>query len=399
MSAAEVLRARIERLSLAIEHHKQVIKDLESSKCNARRELNRILDPMARLPLEISSEIFIRCLPDSPRPHSGEAPLLFLPICRLWADIAIVTPSLWTSIRCESIPDAVNLDIWLQRARSLPLCISAHGKLVPDVANVLSKHAHRLQVFESEFHHFKQLITPFPLLAKLTVVGVMRDRIPPHEYLDILRAAPALVECHFISTLFYPRDAEPLRHPRLRVNGTTSINAAYMFKYLTLPALSTLFIAGLDFVSGEFTAFLTKSVPPLQFLRIVITELDDHALNQSLRLVPTVTDLRIQFRDSTIDPFLLLEASVLTSNANPDPTLPNLCDLRIELFFTHNVDYDAVIAALSTRRAAASCEKLQSFTLISENPAPDPDTIATLRQFAADSGMRIRVGTRSCNYI
>ncbi|KAJ7758803.1 hypothetical protein DFH07DRAFT_817993, partial [Mycena maculata] len=53
---------------------------------------------MARLPFEISSDIFMRCLP----PHPSFAPMLLLNICSSWSSIALATPSLWTIIHCES---------------------------------------------------------------------------------------------------------------------------------------------------------------------------------------------------------------------------------------------------------------------------------------------------------
>ncbi|KAJ6494247.1 hypothetical protein C8R45DRAFT_1134934 [Mycena sanguinolenta] len=294
-------------------------------------------------------------------------------------------PSLWTSIRCESVTDAVNLDIWLQRARSLPLSISVHGNLDPDVASAFKKHAHQLQILDIEFRHFKQLITPLPWLQKLTIGSAKVELAPLRECIDILRAAPALMECNFVWTLMYPRDAEPLTRPfmrRFRVDGSVqSTNAAYMFKYLTLPALEILYIAGSDFVSAEFAAFLIRSSPPVRFLRI---RMGNHDLNQSLRLVPTVTNLALRFSDPTIDPFPRCK--------------PRLRKLHIHVPFTHNADYDALIAGLAARRAA-SYPPLQSFTLTSPNPKPHSDTIVTLRQFPADSGMRIHVGTHTCNYI
>ncbi|KAJ6453138.1 hypothetical protein C8R45DRAFT_847288, partial [Mycena sanguinolenta] len=124
MSTAKILRARIDEISLAIKRQKQGLRDLEKSRSAARRQLNATLDPIALLPVEISSEIFVQCLSNSPRPHTSEAPLLFLRVCHLWANIAIATPSLWTSVRWEPIANAVNLGLWLRRARNLPLSIS-----------------------------------------------------------------------------------------------------------------------------------------------------------------------------------------------------------------------------------------------------------------------------------
>ncbi|KAJ6453154.1 hypothetical protein C8R45DRAFT_847260, partial [Mycena sanguinolenta] len=95
MSSATILRARIDELSRAIEHQKRILRNLEKLRSDVRCDLNATLDPMARLPFDISSDIFALCLPDAPRPHSDEAPIIFLNICRIWRDIATSTSSLW----------------------------------------------------------------------------------------------------------------------------------------------------------------------------------------------------------------------------------------------------------------------------------------------------------------
>jgi hypothetical protein len=102
MSSPTQLLERIEELSSAIDAQKHILEDLETSRSNARRNLNAIRDPMARLPLKMSSEIFIRCLPANPGPDSANAPMIFLSICHLWSDIAFATPSLWSAFLFRS---------------------------------------------------------------------------------------------------------------------------------------------------------------------------------------------------------------------------------------------------------------------------------------------------------
>ncbi|KAJ6525044.1 hypothetical protein DFH09DRAFT_936989, partial [Mycena vulgaris] len=97
MSVTELQR-RIVELSADIVRQKEVLQQLETRKGAAQRQLNAIRDPVARLPLEISSEIFIRYLPSRPKPGGRHVPMLFLDICNAWADIAISTPTLWASI-------------------------------------------------------------------------------------------------------------------------------------------------------------------------------------------------------------------------------------------------------------------------------------------------------------
>ncbi|KAJ6453158.1 hypothetical protein C8R45DRAFT_915918 [Mycena sanguinolenta] len=399
-----MLRARIEEILWAIERQNQVLRDLEKSLSDAQRDLNATLDPMARLPLEISSDIFVRCLPDFPRPQKREAPMLFLNICRIWHRIATSTPSLWTSIALRH-PNAICLELWLGRAKTLPLSI--RGYLTPSAGFAVKQHAPHIKILQLGFTQLTRMVAPlvaFPLLAKLVVEESDTQASRP-EFLEILRAAPALVDCEFLPTLWDALPIEESRSPiplthsflrRFRLGGwrkPRSRNASCMLKYLTLPALETLTIKDLDLPTTEFVSFFTRSSPALRSLSI--SGLGDHNLDQSLRLVPSIADLSLAFTDPEVDPFLVLRDSVLA----PDQSfLSDLRDLCIHASFSLDVDYDLVISALSARRAVPHAS-LQSFRFTSLNPKPRPNIIAAFRHLAKDSGLRIKVGTNRANYI
>ncbi|KAJ7439112.1 hypothetical protein FB451DRAFT_979873, partial [Mycena latifolia] len=87
---------RLEELDSAIEAQKQVLATLEHTRTAVRRQLNGLCDPMTRLPIELSSEIFMRCL-STPihNPRQSSAPLLLLNICNSWTNIAVSTAALW----------------------------------------------------------------------------------------------------------------------------------------------------------------------------------------------------------------------------------------------------------------------------------------------------------------
>ncbi|KAJ7671931.1 hypothetical protein B0H17DRAFT_947972, partial [Mycena rosella] len=74
------------------------------AKSDAQSDLNSVLDPMARLPLEISSDIFMRCLPNDsiPMPNPRLAPMVFTRVCRSWNALAISNPSLWARIQIKN---------------------------------------------------------------------------------------------------------------------------------------------------------------------------------------------------------------------------------------------------------------------------------------------------------
>ncbi|KAJ7865768.1 hypothetical protein B0H14DRAFT_2347790, partial [Mycena olivaceomarginata] len=134
--AALSLKTRIEEVSFLIAAQKSVLSELEKRRSDLRRQLNAILDPMTRLPLEVSSDIFQRCLQMSSYPDPRYAPMLFLNVCHTWADIALSTPSLWADIDIECPLEKGDdfsslLELWFARAQNHPLSITVHGD--PDV--------------------------------------------------------------------------------------------------------------------------------------------------------------------------------------------------------------------------------------------------------------------------
>ncbi|KAF7346079.1 hypothetical protein MSAN_01834000 [Mycena sanguinolenta] len=93
-----------------------------------------VRDPFSILPCEITSEIFVHCLPTSyttrewntANPH--EAPTLLLHVCRIWREIAIGTPALWAKMEL-SMHNAHRHDTaraWLKRAKACPLSVKLY---------------------------------------------------------------------------------------------------------------------------------------------------------------------------------------------------------------------------------------------------------------------------------
>ncbi|KAJ6516810.1 hypothetical protein C8R47DRAFT_405371 [Mycena vitilis] len=99
MPTVEELQARITTLSTKIDVQKNVLRSLEKEKSLAQRQLNSVLDPVARLPLEISSEIFLQSLPPFPKAGAEHVPMLLLNVCHAWTDIALSKPELWAGIQ------------------------------------------------------------------------------------------------------------------------------------------------------------------------------------------------------------------------------------------------------------------------------------------------------------
>ncbi|KAJ7457970.1 hypothetical protein B0H11DRAFT_203694 [Mycena galericulata] len=198
------------------------------------------LDPIGRLPFEISSEIFVQCIPSRPKPGAHHFPMVLLNICRAWTVIALSTPQLWDSIdvvfprwsrplvagrpqgqrapeqwmwrdlhtRLTNLQEAAAkhgqagvvgaarpppqrpngfarlLEAWLQRARNQPLSISFHGSIREDIGSIVLRHTQQLRNLEiyldgEDVEVWSQL-APFPFLETLKI-GATSD---PNLYWD-----------------------------------------------------------------------------------------------------------------------------------------------------------------------------------------------------------------------
>ncbi|KAJ7490877.1 hypothetical protein FB451DRAFT_1124443, partial [Mycena latifolia] len=212
-SVAE-LEGHIDQLSADIARQKEVLKNLEQRKSAAQRQLNALRDPVACLPVDISSEIFIQCLiPSSSAPRAQHAPLLLLDVCNAWTNIALSTPALWAVIHLAqpmSNPESL-LCTWLERAGNRALSISLPTPLSTDIAAAIGSHVHQLQdlrIFHDE-HDIRIIAAegPFLFLKRLTLIGVSSDSFFNSRVSDTLRifcSCPNLVECILNNTYCRP---------------------------------------------------------------------------------------------------------------------------------------------------------------------------------------------------
>ncbi|KAJ7328973.1 hypothetical protein DFH08DRAFT_751560 [Mycena albidolilacea] len=222
MSVQE-LRARIEEISSEIHLQPQFSKKLEHDKSLIQRQLNDVVDPVSRLPLQVSSKIFLRCLPPLERseagyrhilrvPNATHAPILLLNVCNSWTDIALATPALWTAIN-SGFPWPKGFDellqAWFQRARNHPLSVSIRPSS-PEIKPILWRCGQQLKHLEIEsgedvagLGQIFDLFGPSPphqlsILETLNICGSSWGRnFSGPQILALLGLAPNLVECIF----------------------------------------------------------------------------------------------------------------------------------------------------------------------------------------------------------
>ncbi|KAJ7302081.1 hypothetical protein DFH08DRAFT_906008 [Mycena albidolilacea] len=129
----ESLRARIEEISSEIDLQKELLRKLERDRSVAQRQLNSVVDPVARLPLEISSEIFLQYLDLFSTAEERGARQLLLNICNTWTTIALSSPALWSTIEIQfpgqprGLP--IVLPMWFERAANRPVSLFLYGDL------------------------------------------------------------------------------------------------------------------------------------------------------------------------------------------------------------------------------------------------------------------------------
>ncbi|KAF7375475.1 hypothetical protein MSAN_00435500 [Mycena sanguinolenta] len=410
MPSIEELRACIVRLDGEIELQKKLLRKLEKDKILAHRQLNAALDPVARLPFEISSEILLRS-------HAARrVPSALLQICNAWTEIVLDTPALWTTI-CIHFPCgddfAELLRIWFQRARNRPvsIAISLNGRCGSwnhHISDVVWRHSglfEHLEILDDDdlarddesLDLFGDITSvSLPLLQTLTIRCQHEQRIyRASQILQLLRGAPNIVE--FISHKVWTRDnpsPETLVVPTLRrvIFGETSNGDDEVFLHLVLPALETLSLPMRYVSSDEFVARIERSAAPLQDLALgwKLGVMGAVQLHNCLRLIPTLIRFKMWLPHSEV------VTELFTALAESPSLLPNLRDLTIDIYtgdLPHIPDssWRTLVRALSTRR-------MERLWIIPVPVSPPTDVLASLRELAA-AGTKMHVGTEKLNFV
>ncbi|KAJ7509563.1 hypothetical protein B0H11DRAFT_1252325 [Mycena galericulata] len=415
------LEARIEKLSANIARQKEILTELEKSKSLVQRQLNAVRDPVARLPLELSSEIFVRCLPPFPEPGVQHFPMLFLNICNTWADIALSIPALWAAIRiasprAEEFPEL--LATWLQRARNRPLSVSLSNNIDDShgIAPIIWKYEqlkHFELCYDLEKRSYKHRLLsdllecstsgPLPLLETLTIrCSVhMADHLGYFgpQVLELLRLAPNLVECTFncVRPVYgLPAIDEALVLPNLRRlsfgSGAAVRNESddRILMCLTIPRLESLSISMLKISGGDLLSFLERSSPPLREL-VLGSAWDSFdqfdGLNECLRLVPTLTRLEFVWWPGLRN----LEELFAASSSD---VLPNLRSLAINLYLCASdfgFWWEALLRVLTARRTQIQTVRIVCVGGFSSSSHLVANIPAGFRELGA-GGMKIYIG-------
>jgi hypothetical protein len=372
----------------------------------AQRHLNAVTDPVARLPLELSSKIFIHTLPLLPVPAAIDAPLLLLNICSAWRNIALSTSALWDAIHISAWTEGSKelVPKWLECAGDRPLSISFNGngtEIDYDVVSVIWERGEQLknlEIFDCQdgIQLWKGTSPgPLPKLEILHIFGGAGDAwgLPSPHISELLCLAPNLIECLFehLPLSFSVPASQRIILPNLRRllfggDGALPGSANEVLDSLSLPGLEVL-VAGVR--CDILLPFLKRSSPPLQelvFVERLFAPYNFLWLDECLQLVPDLRQLKIWVAQRHVVEALFVALAECPS------LLPQLSSLDLHFnawqpLFPGSF-WTAALRALTTRRTQFQLVHLNLPDRLLPSKILPPDTVAAFKELVAD-GMKI----------
>ncbi|KAJ7641135.1 hypothetical protein FB45DRAFT_899511 [Roridomyces roridus] len=375
--------------------------------------VSSVPDTMSRLPVEISSDIFLRSAPNA------QASSVLVRVSRAWNRIALGTPSLWTTLSNDGIPAAkfpVLLKAWFARGQGLPVSLS-QGPMLPSAflqtVEVLANNSQLVQTLNIYLHDGaldKISCISFGALRHLTIDASEDERVGTSaDLIALVRGAPNLVECN-LNEVFYTHQNHSLdglgsfTHSSLKhlrfgksQDGFKRITASpAILSCLKLPSLQTLrvfFTRNQRYTENDLVKFLTQSPAPLRALHIGFSHRVRWraAVLESLQLVSTtLTELEI------LHPRNLATTLFDALDVNAD-LLPRLQSLHVRGYLDGDnlPEPQRISNVLKARRGSVKSFRICA---VDEEVEFFGGVAAVLRPFA-DAGVDVYVGTLFQNFV
>ncbi|KAJ7633191.1 hypothetical protein FB45DRAFT_1058154 [Roridomyces roridus] len=176
-STLAATRARIAQLDFEIGKLQQLMDPLLAEREKCQQALADYKYPILALPAEITSEIFLQFLPSYPERPSvvgPYSPSLLLQICRRWRDVALATPTLWSTM--ELILESPQyhagqldlLKVWLPRSGNCALSIQLECDMDDDEAlAIIGQYIEALLCHPSRWQDM-EIVIPYEDLLRIT---------------------------------------------------------------------------------------------------------------------------------------------------------------------------------------------------------------------------------------
>ncbi|KAJ7368768.1 hypothetical protein DFH08DRAFT_947663 [Mycena albidolilacea] len=449
MTIAAALRAQVSDLNSAISRQERILDDMRSRLQDLQSQLESIAYPILTLPPEMTSEIFIHCLPSKRYMgvvNTDEAPLLLTHVCRVWRQIAISTPALWATFDID--------DMW--RLPRLAEIAQTWFKLLQlNVEDFEDANTHlvessvftMLQKLSIEIDNNRKnsdavvIFNNVPLLHEVIMIAVAPSfAVLPwqqltkftgevyevKECIEAIRLMPNLLECVF--SAFWRDDGDANRfgtvsHPNMQHFTLSELSESTLYRpyrpfsikiltLVTFPSLETLKISEMDNFGAEeaeaLDSFLQRSSPPLRKLAVHPFEGE-----VELRLSPPFMALIGLVELEIWRPARNFLSSFLTGFGCDPNLLPQLQNLTLGCHIPEDEEYymrfkdgpdfeeilrDAAEPVTKRREILPGCAQLQSFRVISEKLCVgawySEENLLPFRKLK-ESGMYVHIGTET----
>ncbi|KAJ6448442.1 hypothetical protein C8R45DRAFT_1224673 [Mycena sanguinolenta] len=353
---------------------------LEKQGNEVKANLDTVVYPILSLPAEITSRIFVECLPkDGAYLFDRCLPLLLLRVCRRWKDIALSISQLWSFVRIESFwPNKfmvspgtpLQLQTWFSRAGERPLSLIINHRQTYG-----TKEVEALDQLDLVWRRYSRANFDLRGFASntLSTLHIFSDHgFSSAEFIGILQSFPSL------SDLACPVKPEANNHPApLTFTKLLSLRlvSAWKFDYPSIHALELLALPNLGTLVCRASLNPDVISPVLSRSACVIRELRcdfsrdaaDMYISQSLQIFPSVETMGIIVYDIA-SCLSALELDSDEATLSP-PILPKLRHITItckrEIGYW---DCRHFIKIVYERRAHPDTAELKSLHIFGPNP-------------------------------
>ncbi|KAJ7803636.1 hypothetical protein B0H14DRAFT_1634933 [Mycena olivaceomarginata] len=283
--------------------YKKCIVTLEEEEKRLATSLSKVKYPVLDLPVDVTSHIFLHCLPTHGRvaPSATSAPLIVAQICRHWREVALSTCGLWKSLYIDGGLDlgtvmgertfAPNysaqhlLRTWFSRAKGSPLSLGLNftmRRVSPALLEVVEAYAGQIQhldlhLWPEQFPKVRPLHTSFPLLQHLATTNSSDDAA-----WDFLEYSPPLRELRLLDVRYHDVSIPPSLSSLTQLEISPEISSEMLLKMLnSLSMLSTLKFCLREWEGPSITEPATPAVYP----QLSSLSLGSGASTSALRLV------------------------------------------------------------------------------------------------------------------
>ncbi|KAJ7155173.1 hypothetical protein C8R46DRAFT_1005310 [Mycena filopes] len=287
-----VQRENVARIHFEIAKCERELAALKEELVAAEESLDRIIYPVLTLPNEITSKIFVVCLPSHGRvrPCPQTAPLVLAQVCGHWRDVALSTSELWCSVDLDSRSPGSSrvLEAWLSRAKRCPLSLTFRDGIGRQNSLLIRSLADQIARLELNITPAGlRSLQPLRSLPRLRSLAIIQ---PIDVTQELVKIAPALTElrllahCHIL--------------PQFFTSSITTLEIAFI-------------------LSGQELCMILNKLHVLADLKCTV---DDWDVDETDGLPVILPHLRSLHLDSSL---LLIPMDVLA-----DLTLPNLRILK-----------------------------------------------------------------------